>query len=253
MNRKFGIKAWSTNLNWIDIIADNYDKGYFAFLEFFAVPHTFNETHQKWEKIKHIPIVIHGVHSGFKVNWADKEKEAFNRDEAHDGFLFADYFNSDTLIFHPGYEGNVDETIRQLGSYHDNRIVVENKCHICKEGKLIFRGSTPEELKQICDATGYDCCVDFAHAFCAANAKGFNGYEYIERFLNEINYRICHISDNYLDSIKDIHLGIGKGEYDFKRMLEMVKKDVYLTLETPKNTFQDYVNDVKILRSLVNN
>jgi len=251
MNRCYGMKIWSINNDWIDTIVKRYDEGFFRYIELFAVPDTYDNTAKEWETLKTcgIPVKIHGVHSGFNVNWADKNSEEYNKKMAKDSFRFADLFHSDIIIFHPGFEGTVEESIRQLHNLNDSRIVIENKPHISKSDKIIvFRGSTPEELKLLLDGTGYGCCVDFAHAICSANSHNVDGYEYVRQFL-KLPYKICHLSDNTIHNTMDIHLGIGKGEYDFKKLLSYVRDGVYLTLETPKDSFDDYINDIQYLRN----
>lgn len=250
MNRRYGLKIWSINADWVETIIDRYNEGYFHYVELFAVPHSFDDTHLKWGalKDKNIPVIIHGAHSGFKVNWAEISMEKFNQEESLDGFRFADWLGADTIVFHPGFMGNIDETVRQLSSFNDKRIVVENKPHKSKIiTDIIFRGSTPDELAYICDKTGYQCCIDVAHAICSANSHNEDGYEYVKKFL-ELDYRVCHISDNYYKNEMDIHLSLGKGEYDFKKLLDMIKKDVYLTIETPKKDINGHINDVIYLR-----
>jgi len=252
MDRRYGMKIWSINNDWIEPIVKRYNEGFFHYIELFAVPDSFDDTAAEWKKLKTsgIPVQIHGVHSGFKVNWANKNSEEYNKNMAKDSFRFADLFQSDIIIFHPGYNGTVEESIRQLRNLNDTRIVIENKPHIIVSDKSIesFRGSTPEELKLLLDGTGYACCIDVAHAICSANSHNIDGYEYVRQFL-KLPYKICHLSDNYLHSADDIHLSIGKGEYDFKKLLSYIRNDVYLTLETPKDSLDNYINDVLYLRN----
>jgi endonuclease IV len=62
-----------------------------------------------------------------------------------------------------------------------------------------------------------------------------------------------HLSDSHFNGTIDNHLHIGKGDYNFKSILNLLPKDAIVTLETPKNSLidlSDFEEDVMALNSV---
>lgn len=126
-------------------------------LELYAVPDSL-ELIDFWKKLQ-VPYVIHGPHSEHGLNFADPRKRDDNIRMAEQAIRFADALNAEYIIFHPGVEGSIEETARQLSQIKDSRILIENKPHLGLSN-VICTGSRPEEIKYVMNQCGIGCCLD---------------------------------------------------------------------------------------------
>jgi sugar phosphate isomerase/epimerase len=254
---KFGLKLWSTNKNYIDSVIKLYELGLYSYIELFAVPNSYKNFIKLWQNLK-IPYVIHAAHSMTGLNLAKREFFQNNILLAKEAFDFVESLNSQFVIFHPGINGDIKETCYQLNKLINkkiidiNKILVENKPYYGIQDNIICVGSRPEEIEFIIKNTGVGFCFDIAHAIHSANAHKENIFEFIDQF-NQFDPKMYHISDGDFSGVLDEHKNIGDGNFDFKKILNLLSKDSFVTIETKKNfqdNLSDFEQDIRKLRNL---
>ena len=254
---KLGLKLWSTNNNYIQESIKLYDSKIYDYIELFIVPESYKSYSSIWQNLN-IPFIIHAPHYAFGLNLAKKEIEKINLRLARETIKFSNDLNSKTIIFHPGMEGNIIETIRQLKFINNPQIIIENKPYYALpkfgNGKLICNGYSPNDIEKIIGETGLGFCFDIGHAICAANAQKINPLKYIEQFL-KLNPKMYHISDGNFDGVHDEHKNLGCGTFPLKKLLDFLSKDSIISIETEKSSkenLEDFENDVIYLKNLFN-
>jgi len=248
---KFGLKLWSTNKNYIKEAERLFEEGLYSYIELFAVPDSFRNYIDLWKKLK-IPFVIHAAHSAVGLNLAKKEFFKQNMKLADEARRFADELDSDFIIFHPGIEGKIEETVNQLNKIKDQRIVVENKPYYTIDGNFVCNGNSPEEIQFILDSTAVGFCLDVGHTIYSANAQKKDWFLYLKEFLR-LNPKIFHISDGDIKGVCDQHENLCKGNFDFKKIFSIMPKDGLISIETKKNfedSLKDFEEDVIFIKSL---
>lgn len=249
---KLGLKLWSNNTdNYLREAQWLYKEGWFSYIELYVVPNTL-ETIPKWKQLD-IPFTLHAPHFIHDINLADKTKEKFNAEIYAQVEEFSKELNASYVVVHSGIEGDIDETIRQLKLIKPSKILIENKPYLApKADKKICRGATIEEIKKVIEEINCGFCLDIGHAICTANSFKLNPFEYIEKF-NLLNPDCYHISDNFFDSELDKHLNFGQGNYDFKKIFDIIDASKNIAIETNKKSkenLDDFVEDVKWLKNL---
>jgi sugar phosphate isomerase/epimerase len=125
---------------------------------------------------------------------------------------------------------------------------------LSKEPDYYFVHS-PEDVKVATKKLGVDFLLDFSHA--AITAKGFGkDYKKFILELSSLNPAMFHICDNKFDSPFDMHLPLGRGDYDIKFFASLVG-DNDMTLEVSSGhmdgrlpTLSDFTESIDHLRSL---
>ncbi|MFH1644461.1 MAG: TIM barrel protein, partial [bacterium] len=199
-----------------------------------------------------IPFIIHAAHSAKGLNLAKKEFLNNNLKLAQEAFKFADDLKAETVIFHPGIEGDIKETVRQLKKIKDPRIIVENKPYYGIYDNVICNGNSPEEIKFVIDETGIGFCLDLGHAIYSANAQKIDPFFYIEEFL-KLKPKMFHISDGDMNGVYDEHKNIGKGSFDLRQILNLIPNDSMISVETNKNyedSLKDFEQDIANLKKI---
>lgn len=248
---KFGLKLWSTNLNYIDEAKRLYDDEVYNYIELYTVPNSYNEYINYWKKLQ-IPFIIHGPHYSHGLNFSDRNKREGNIKLAEESIRFCDDLKSDILIFHPGVNGSIDETIDQINFINDKRIVIENKPYYGLNNEICI-GHSPEEIQRIMHNVRVGFCLDIGHTICSANAKKINQIEYIKEFI-ELNPKIFHLTDGNYNGIKDMHEHYGEGTFPIKDIMKLIENDSMITNETKKNSdenLNDFVEDIKYFNTLI--
>jgi len=233
---QFGLKLGSTNIKYTEDILSFYEEDYFQYIELFAVPESLNNTIEYWKQFS-IPIIIHAPHSSAGMNLSLPEELENNKIKLLETFKFADILKSETIIFHSGVNGNIDETINQLRPFVDSRCVIENKPMKGLNGEKCL-GSTPDEIKYITNNIQIGFCFDFGHAICAANSINKEPIRFIEDFLT-FNPIMYHLTDGDYKGEYDSHLHYGKGNYPLLELIKMLPSNSKVTNEAK--------NDVKLL------
>lgn len=240
---EIGLKLWSSNKNYIQDAQRLYDNGISQYIELFAVPGTFDDVVGLWKELK-IPFIIHAPHFREGLNFARQECFENNKKLVQEALKFADVLDAQQVIFHPGVEGDIKETARQLKQLFDPRMVIENKPYCSDDGKLVCNGFAHDEIAFLIDETGIGFCLDIAHAICAANALKKEQIGFIKSFLN-LNPSLFHISDNDWESVKDTHKHLGQGSFKFKEIIPLLPPGSKITLETPHD-YADSLNDFEL-------
>ncbi len=245
---KFGLKLWSVNENYIKEAVRLYEEGVYHYIELYVKPNSYEKYIDLWKKLP-ISYVIHAPHSRDGMNLAKKEKEAANRFLIEEAQKFADTLSADKMIVHPGIEGDIKETARQLKNINDKRILIENKPYYALDANLVCNGTTPDEIKYIMDEARVGFCLDIGHAICSANAQK----QKAEIFLNEfllLQPAIFHLTDGDRQGVLDNHGHIGQSNYNFPALLSFLPAGAMITVETDKDSpedLNDYEQDIKKL------
>lgn len=246
-----GLKLWSKNTDFYFEEAKRlFPEGWFNYIELYVVPDTLN-TIEKWKTLRtdfNIPFTLHAPHFLNDVNLADKAKADFNYSVFKEVEKFCDELNADYVVVHPGIGGNIEETIRQLKIIKPKKMLIEDKPYIAPlKRDLICRGSKIEEISKVISEVGCGFCLDVGHAICTANSLRINPYKYVEKF-NELNPTCYHLSDNFIDSEIDGHMHFGAGNYDLKKIFDIINLSKNIAIETNKNSkenLDDFIEDVK--------
>jgi sugar phosphate isomerase/epimerase len=95
--------------------------------------------------------------------------------------------------------------------------------------------------------------LDFGHAVCTANSLDIPLDGVLKDFLS-LSPAIFHLSDAPSDATKDVHLNLGKGSLDLKKLISYIPKGGMVTIETPRSAsggLQDFVDDADFLNTLI--
>jgi len=238
---QFGLKLGSTSTNYTEDIISFFKEGYFQYIELFAISDSFNNTIQYWKQFP-IPIIIHAPHTSAGMNLSLIEERENNKRKLQEVFQFADVLESETIIFHSGINGKIEETMNQLRPFIDSRCVIENKPMNGLNGDKCL-GSTPEEIKYIKDELQIGFCFDFGHAICAANSLKREPLEFIKEFI-QLNPRMYHLTDGDYKGELDSHLHYSKGTFPLKELLKIIPNGVRVTNEA-RHDFDCKLSDFK--------
>ena len=223
----------------------------YKYIELFAVPDSYNKYISIWKDLK-IPYVIHAPHFACGLNLAKKESKIKNFKLIKETLKFADELKAEIIIFHPGTDGDIKETVSQLNFIKDSRIVIENKPYYALVNNLICNGHSPEEIKFIMENAKVGFCFDIGHAICSANAQRKNVFNFLNDF-KKLNPKLYHLTDNDFYGIYDEHRHFGQGNYDLKKIIKLFHDNCLITVETDKNfqnSLKDYKDDIIFLINL---
>jgi len=191
-----------------------------------------------------LPIVVHVMHNGFGVNFADESLSEKNREAVDFAVELADRFDSEKIILHSGRAKedacSVENSVREFRNL-DKRVIVENcPFDIC---------STPNKTSRFLLESGRDFCFDVNHAICVAEVLGESYLEMIEEFL-KLKPIHFHLSGQALgDNLKD-HLSFEDSEVSFENILKMLPEDAEVTLEVTTD-IEKTARDLDFIRGLV--
>lgn len=252
---KIGLKLWNTNTdNYLEIAKELYQDKIFDYIELYVVPNNLDKI-DFWKKTN-IPFDIHAPHSAHKMNLSDKEKREFNFNLYLDVKKYADELNARYIVFHGGIDGNYQEVANQIKNFNNSRCLIENKPY--KVLKFLeareYIGTKPSEIKYIKDFTGCGFCLDIGHAICAGNSFKIDPYQFIDDFY-QLKPDKIHLSDIEIETEIDKHFNFGYGNLDFKKLNYIFKSVKDITIETQKKSkenLDDFIEDVKFIRSIVN-
>lgn len=243
-----GLKLFSTNTELIDKAKELWSRKVFSYIELYIIPASFQETIQSWKNCG-IPFVIHAPHSFHGMNLARQEQAVSNRALFAEVQKFTDFLQGEIIIVHGGHTGIIDETIRQVRLFADQRIYLENKPKVGLHGEKCV-GYSPAEFTIAAESGVFGGYVlDFGHAACAALSMKAETMELIEEFLR-FGPEIFHISDGHNHLEKDSHLSLGKGSLDIAAFISLLPAKALLTLETPRRNrlvLDDFVKDVQFV------
>lgn len=246
---RLGLKLFSSNIDLLPQVLVLWGAGLFNYIELYAIPGTHKKTCKGWQQSR-IPFVIHAPHSFHGVNLAMASCRKDNLSILTETLKFSDDLAADKIIVHGGHSGSLEETITQVASLRDDRIFLENKPKVGLHDELCV-GWSPEEFllaRQSDVFAGF--VLDFGHATCAARSLQKEPMEMINEF-QCLGPQIFHLVDGSRASEKDIHNNLGKGDFDLSRYALSVPEKSWLTLETPRKSLDDFVDDVVFLHKLI--
>lgn len=253
MNFKFkiGLKLYSTNTDLIPEAVLLKNK-FFAFIELYIIPGSYEKTISVWKELD-VPYIIHAPHSFHGINIAQESKRIANRYHFKESQMFADRLGSEIIIVHGGNNGTIEETILQIKSFNDVRIIVENKPKIGIMDEDCV-GWSPGEFKYM-EAEGIlsGFALDFTHAACAACSQKISAMGIINDLI-AFHPKVYHLSDGDISSEKDKHYNLGKGNFNLHKFLSVIPDGAMVTLETPRKPasgLEDFINDVIYLQNLI--
>lgn len=258
---KLGLKLWSNNTDSYLIEADKlYKKGIYDYIELYVVPNTLDSL-PKWKSLD-VPYTLHAPHFAHGVNLSKKEYEESNLTIFSEVQQFYDELSAEYIVVHSGIDGEIEETAKQFKNIiaRDSQKInylIENKPYKAIPNKMLGDfcvGTTIENIEYILNEVGCGFCLDVGHAVCTANTLKLNPYEYLEEF-NKFNPQCYHLSDNFIDNEYDKHLHFGEGNYDFKKIFDIIDLSKNIAIETNKNSkenLEDFVKDVEFLNNIKN-
>jgi deoxyribonuclease IV len=251
---EIGLKLWSTNKNYIEDVKKLFTEKLFDYIELYTVPNSYNEHIDLWKNIE-IPFIIHAPHFREGMNLAKKENYAQNTKLTEETIKWADTLNSETIIFHPGIDGDIKATTEQFNKLFDPRMLVENKPYYALDDDLICNGYSPKEIEYILANTNIGFCLDLGHAIYAANAKNNGDYiNYLKAFI-KLKPTLFHLSDGDIKGNFDCHDHFGQGSFDIKLLLDLLPKNQInkITIETKKDSLDNldcFRSDIQYLRKI---
>lgn len=245
---RIGLKLWSTNRHFTESAVWREVKAGFDYLELFSVPGSFNRFIGLWKE-QNKGYIIHAPHYSFQFNLSLKSSEEHNRKLYGEAQRFADALDAPYIVTHGGVNGKADEVVRQILLLNEPRMVLENKPVFGLDNTRCI-GGTVEEMSLILRETGLPFCLDVAHAIHSAAILKTDPYDYISRF-EKLGPVMYHLSDGDIGDARDSHLNFGKGNYDFPKILRLLKSGKYLAIETGNGSpgdLEGYRNDRRFLK-----
>ncbi len=250
----FGLKLWSTNDYYIKSALELFKKKQFDYIELYIVPGSVDSI-PDWEELN-IPFILHAPHSLSGLNPSIESCEIRNFELIAEIEEYRKVLNPEFIIFHPGIDGTLEETIRQFCEIRNKFpeihkcLLVENKPALGLNGENCI-GSSPHEIAWIIQKIGSGFCLDIGHAICSANSSKSYWHDVISDFLR-LDPTMFHLSDSDIHSEKDAHRNFGSGTFELSEILEQIPEDARITIETEKSSkdnLDDFERDVKYLLS----
>lgn len=249
---KIGLKLYSTNTDLIQEAQRVKERNIYDYIELYVYPNSCSDTLQRWKDVD-VPFVIHAAHSLHGINLAQADKWEPNRKNFNEARRFADALSSEIIILHPGSNGSLDETIRQLRLLNEERIALENKPKVGMHNEICVGWSLLEFSRAVKEGGVHTVALDFGHAVCAARSSGVDPMEMIKEFMG-LKPNIFHLSDGDVTSEKDVHLNLGQGSFNLGGFVSLIPRNSFVTIETPRNKstgLRDFEKDVTFLRPIL--
>lgn len=214
------------------------------------------------------------MHTPFLPNLCTRDvfvRERTERALAED-LMICQKAEADYLVIHPGafspgasVEEGIERMMKSLNEaiarFPRTQILIENMA-----GGARRVGSRWEELRlmfqAVSDASRLGVCLDTAHTYGAGHA--FSSPEDVKETLSAFDravglgrIRVIHVNDSEAEagSHLDLHEHLGKGKIGLETLKALFSdarlEDPALILETPRDTSEDDLRNLKVLRSLV--
>ena len=251
---RIGLKVWSTNLNYIPIVRDLFARKIFDYVELFTVPGSM-ATIVHWKESQ-IPFVLHAPHSAAGLNPGDCSCKDANLELVAQVDAFFQSLSPEFVIFHPGVNGTVEESIKQFSQFGRRfpnmyeKTVIENKPKVGVNNEDCL-GASVEEMRMLLQETGRGFCFDSTHAICYAQSAQLPWKNVLNDFLL-LKPSMFHVCDGKY-APKDAHYHLGDGEFDLAYIIGMLPSSAVVSLETPKDSkdnLNDFIRDVDVFRRL---
>lgn len=202
-------------------------------------------------------LALHAPHSTGGFNFARPEMMETNRR----GWLLVDAVRKNLrpamVIFHPGVDGTVDETVRQAAMLAAecpdlHRIMlIENKPKVGLGGEDCL-GASPEEMRRLLAETGCGFCLDARHAFAYA-AWAEQGWRNVLGDFLALSPRLWHAADGFVPEVTDSHRHFGDGDMPWREIARHWRADTPVTIECgkdPASRLADFLQDLAALRAV---
>ncbi|MBR1753353.1 hypothetical protein IJ732_00830 [bacterium] len=240
-----GLKLYSNQLErYREEVINLFNDNKFGYIELLVYPDSLEDLNG-WKCFKkefNLDFTLHAPHFSHGVNLADKDFENRNVEVYEQVKRYKEELEAKYIIVHGGMEGSVDETVRQLDLINPPDMRIENKPPVSpRMPDKHCRGAKIEEIKFIINRHPCKFCLDVGHAFCSAVYYEIEQFEYLKQFQN-LNPDCYHLSDGDFDSPIDIHYHIGKGDYDWQKVFEIIDSTKNMTLETVKKSGSESLN-----------
>ncbi|KHE90629.1 MAG: sugar phosphate isomerase/epimerase [Candidatus Scalindua rubra] len=253
---KLGLKLWSSNTFYIKPALELHLRGVFDYVELYVDPGSGKNLPGKWKK-SGLPFCLHVPHAYSGFNLSQRKCQSENLSLLKEVEFYRLALEPEFVIFHPGIQGSIDETVRQI---HDmkkvfpdifNLAIIENKPKIGLKGEICV-GASPGEIEQIIEETDLGFCLDIGHAICYAAWAQIGWGNVVDQFM-KLGPKVYHLSDGNMNSHKDLHLHYGDGDYELSKIIKLIPSDVYVSVETDKDPelhLNDFERDVNYLKNL---
>ncbi len=228
---EIGLKVWSINLDYLESINYIVANRLCDYIELYVVPGTIKYI-DFWKQfnikyVLHAPTTLHGLNPADGM--IDKNLKIYS--EVLD---FAKELFPAHIIIHGGMGGELRHSMEFFSLIDTSIVVVENMPFLSLDDRICI-GYSYEQLKLIIDKCGTGFCFDIGHAIKYASYGKIDPYDVLKE-LQQLSPLLYHISDGHYDNPYDEHLSIGEGDFDFRRIFEILDKNKLLTLETPKES-----------------
>lgn len=209
--------------------------------------------------------VVHGPHAAHGFNVATGSNMEFFKESV----VFANKIGAKYVIIHPGHckkgkkEAVFDamiDNMKQLKTFskqHDIKLLIENTIPFVYMGMKIlpffkgmeFIGSVPKEMKKILRRVKGEFVLDFAHS-CITSVNLNIGYKKIIKDFMKLKPRMFHISDGIMNKKRDMHLPLGRGNYDIPFLISNIKNhDV--TMEIKPSTLENFIDSRNYIEKIL--
>jgi len=227
---KIGVKTWSS---------ESFLKSFEKKADFFEIQAIEKNKYEFLKKFSK-PLVIHAQHYGFGINHADKTIYKKNLKSINFARKMADSFKSKIIIMHPGELTNKncskEQAIKFAKNIKDKRILIEN----VPRSKIERLCTTPQETKEFLKLTNKKFCLDINHAISTALLLKQDYIKVLKEFikLKPSHYHLGgqKIKKRLSGKLKDMtHLGFKNSNIPLKRIMKIIPKNAYITLEVTTN------------------
>jgi len=195
------------------------------------------------------PVVIHNMHYGFGVNFANGRLYEVNKASLELSLMLADRVNAKTVIIHPerveDSACSEDNIAALLSEYDDKRIIIESMPY--SAGGFRFYAYDRDSIKRLTSRLGCGLCLDFAHSSEAARKLGMDLVGFISE-INSLKPRHYHISDTKVETGRDMHMHLGVGDLPLEEFKKLIPKNARVTVETPHDDMEKALSDVRFLK-----
>jgi sugar phosphate isomerase/epimerase len=247
---KIGLKLWATNAHYVAEAERLLGTGIADYIELYAYPNSFEQFINTWKRLQG-PYIVHAAHFSHGLCLSKASDFKHNQELIGEALRFADQLQAAKVIVHPGINGEIAETARQLKLLYDPRLLIENKPYYVQIGG-ICNGHSPEDIQFLKEEANVGFCFDVGHAICAANALRKKQIGFIKDFLS-LNPLLFHVSDGDWEGLYDDHMHLGGGSFVLKELIALLPQESRITLETPhdyQDSLRDFEQDALFLKSL---
>lgn len=250
--KQIGLKLWSTNKQYVKPALELFANGVYNYIELYVEPDSLSYL-EVWRNLD-IPFILHAPHTMSGLNPALRECETRNFELIEQVDKYRKALNPEYIIFHPGVDGTIEETICQFSALSlkypeiNKHMLAENKPFRGLSGRTCV-GATPSEIKTILDSANIGFCLDFGHAIAAANSFKKNWHQFADAFLL-LTPNLFHLSDTDMAAEIDSHLNLGAGNCPIAEIVDTIPAEAMMTLETakdPQQDLDDFTKDVEFL------